>query len=105
MKETSRSPHTGRSLLPPRQESKTVTLFWLGGGSRPLAWQKRPHLAAAHAWIARRPSAGQERERSQPAYIRFPRGFASTNAPIMAQTARNPPDYPDFMRRLRANPG
>src|SRR6266705_909288 len=55
----------GRSLLPSRKESKTVTLFWLGGGFRPLAWQKRSHLATAHAWIARRPSAGQERGRTR----------------------------------------
>src|SRR3989442_4952278 len=102
MKETSRSPHTGRSLLPPRQESKTITLFWLGGGSRPLAWQKRPHLATAHAWMARRPSAGQDRD--DPSLISpiFHRGCASTNAAILAQTARIAPDYPDFMRGLRA---
>src|SRR5437870_2420606 len=72
MKETSLSPHTGSEPFTPRQYSKTVTLFWLGGGFRPLAWQKRPHLATAHAWIARRwvgasPFAAERARHGEPA--------------------------------------
>src|SRR5947199_8938267 len=72
MKETSLSPHTGSEPFTLRQCSKTVTLFWLGGGFRPLAWQKRRHLATAHAWIARRwggasPFAAERARRGEPA--------------------------------------
>src|SRR6266581_4032291 len=85
MKETSLSPHTGSEPFTPTAVLKNrYSVFWLGGGFRPLAWQKRPHLATAHAWIARRwvgasPFVAERARRGEPA----------PSSP--AQEARGPP--------------
>src|SRR5437773_3954599 len=103
MKETSPPPHTGSEPFTPTVGVKNRYSVLARGRFSPARLAKAPTLGSG-ARVDRQTALCRAGTAAIPVvFVGFPPGFAAANAAILAQTARIAPDYPDFMRGLRAN--